>query len=145
MIVYLVNFIFNFGFPSLRIRKFLSNSLFDFSANLDPNWVIFYSVDLSLSSLSKSIKIISHLNSSSHLIKFQKISQNSLISPWNRPLFTTILLNSWLFDKFGEFGINFDTNWCVINDCIDSFHYTRQGGPENTQPKGMIGRERRNS
>ena len=57
MIVDLVNFIFNFRFLFLRVWKFLSNFLFDFSANLDPNRVIFDSVDLSLSSLSKYIKI----------------------------------------------------------------------------------------
>ena len=56
-IINLANFIFNFGFLSLRARKFLSNLLFDFFANLDPNRVIFDSVDFSLSSLSKSIKI----------------------------------------------------------------------------------------
>ena len=55
-IVDLVNFIFNIGFLSLCVRKFLSNSLLDFSANLDPNRVIFYSLDSSLSSLSKYIK-----------------------------------------------------------------------------------------
>ena len=64
---------------------------------------------------------MSHLNSSSDLIEFQKISQNCLISPWIRPLLTTILFNSWLFDKISEFGINIDTNWCVINDRINSF------------------------
>ena len=56
-IVDLVNFAFNFGFLSLHVQKFLSNSLFDFSVNLDPNPVIFYSVDSYLSSISKSIKI----------------------------------------------------------------------------------------
>ena len=56
-IVDLVNFIFNFGFLSLDVQKFLSNLLFDFSTNLDPNLVIFSFVNSSLSSLSKSIKI----------------------------------------------------------------------------------------
>ena len=56
MIIDLVNFIFNFRFLSLRVPKFLSNLFLDFSANLDPNRVIFYSVELSLSFLSKFIK-----------------------------------------------------------------------------------------
>ena len=50
----------------------------DFCANLDPNSVIFYSVDLPSSSLSKYIKIISHLISSSDLIEFQRIPQKYL-------------------------------------------------------------------
>ena len=37
----------------MRVRKFLSNSFIDFSANLDPNRVIFDLVDSSLSYLSK--------------------------------------------------------------------------------------------
>ena len=41
-IVDLANFVFNFLFLSLRVQKFLSNSLIDFSANLDPNLVILY-------------------------------------------------------------------------------------------------------
>ena len=69
-IVDLVNFIFNFRFLSLLVWKFLSNSLFDF-------------VDSSLSSLSKSIKmLISHLNLSSDLIKFQKIPHKYFNSLW---------------------------------------------------------------
>ena len=47
MIIDLVNFVFNFEFLSLHVQKFLSNSLIDFSANLDPNRVIFYSLNLS--------------------------------------------------------------------------------------------------
>ena len=71
----LVNFIFNLGFLPLRVQKFLPNLLFDFSANLDPNRVIFYSVDSSLSSLSKSIKIP---NFSPHfIIQFDQISKNT--------------------------------------------------------------------
>ena len=53
-IVDLVNLVSNFRFLSLRVRKFIPNSLFDFSANLEPSRVIFYSVDSSLSSLSKN-------------------------------------------------------------------------------------------
>ena len=48
--------------------------------DLDSNQVIFDSVDLYLSSLSKCIKsLISHLNSSSDLIKFQEHLENTLI------------------------------------------------------------------
>ena len=71
--------------------------------------------------ISKSLISIHILTS--NLTKFQKIIQNYLNSPWILPLFTTILLNSWLFDKIGEFGINFDTNWCVFNDRINSFRH----------------------
>ena len=71
-----------------------------------------------------SIFLISHHDSSSDLIEFQKIIWKYHISLWNRPLFTTILLNSWLFDKIGVLGICFDTNWCVINDCINSIRHT---------------------
>ena len=53
-IVDLNNFIFYFEFLSRRVGEFLSNSLIDFSVNLDPNRVIFDSMDSSLSSLSKS-------------------------------------------------------------------------------------------
>ena len=70
------------------------------------------------------IFLISHHDSSSDLIKFQKIIWNYPISPWKRPLFTTILLNLWLFDKITEFGISFDMNWCVINDRFNSFHHS---------------------
>ena len=73
MIVDFFNFIFNFGFLSLHFRKFISNSLIDFSANLDPNRVIFYLMDLSLSSLSKSIKIPN--SSPQFIILFDRISK----------------------------------------------------------------------
>ena len=57
MSIDLVNLVFNFGFLSLQVHKFLSNLLFDFSTNLDPNRVIFDFVDSSLSSLYKSINL----------------------------------------------------------------------------------------
>ena len=67
----LVNFVFNFGFLSLRVWKFLPNLIFDFFANLDPNRVIFDFVDLSLSFLSKiSIYQLSHLDSFFDLSEF---------------------------------------------------------------------------
>ena len=48
--------------------------------NLNPNRVIFYSVDLSLSNLSKFIKsLISHVNSSFDLIEFEEYLENTLI------------------------------------------------------------------
>ena len=45
------------------------------------------------------ISLISHNDSLFDLIEFQKIIWNYHNSPLNRPLFTTMLLNSWLFDK----------------------------------------------
>ena len=57
----------------------------------------------------------------SDLIEFLKILQKSLNSPYIRPLFTTMLFNSRLFHKIGEFGINFDMNSGVFNDHINSF------------------------
>ena len=73
-IVDLVNFVFNFGFISLRVRKFLSNLLIDFSTNLDPNQVIFYSVDSSLNSLSKSINFPNF--SPQFIVRFDQISKD---------------------------------------------------------------------
>ena len=83
MIVDLVNLVFNFEFLSLRVRKFLPNSLFDFSANLDRNQVIFDFVDSSLSSHSKYVKIPNF--SPEFIVGFGQISKdlsNSLISSW---------------------------------------------------------------
>ena len=68
------NFRFYFGFLSLRAQTFLSNSLINFSTSLDPNRVIFYSVDLSLSSLSKSINFPSL--SPQFIIRFDRISKD---------------------------------------------------------------------
>ena len=54
--------------------KFLSNLLINFSANLDLNYVIFYSVDSPLSYLSKNIKIP---NLSPHfIVQFDQISKS---------------------------------------------------------------------
>ena len=52
-------------FHYLLVQKFLSNLLMDFSMNLDPNFVIFYSVDLPSSYLYENIEI---LNFSPHFI-----------------------------------------------------------------------------
>ena len=72
----LVNFNFNFGFHDCQFRKFLSHSLDDFSANLDPNLMIFDSVNFSLSLLPK---IISFPNFSPHfIIRFDLISKDIL-------------------------------------------------------------------
>ena len=101
MIVDLVNFIFYFGFLFLCVQKFLSYSLFDFSANLDPNQVIFDSMDSSLilfPNLSKYL--ISHQILLSDLIELQKISQKSLISPWIRPYSALYFLICDNFIKF---------------------------------------------
>ena len=78
----------------------------DFFANLDPNQVIFYAVDFSLSFFLKISKsLIFHLNSSFDLIKFQEALLKYLNSVWIRPLFTIILSNVLLFLKIGEGGI----------------------------------------
>ena len=74
------------------------------------------------------------------IVWFDQISKDHLKfsnSSWDWPLFTTILLNSWLFDKIGEFGISFDTNWCVINDCIDSFHQRRRWNGDGNRRKHL--------
>ena len=70
----LVNCIYNFKFLTLLVQKFLPNLLFDFSSNLDPNQVIFDSVDSSLSSLSKSIKIPNF--SPQFIVQFDWISKD---------------------------------------------------------------------
>ena len=59
----------------------------------------------------------------SDLTEFQNIPRNYLNSQWIRLLFTTILLNSWLFDKIGEFGNCFDSWPCVFNDFAVSIRY----------------------
>ena len=58
-------------------------------------WVLFPNVLKSL---------ISPLNSSSDLIKFQRIPKNYLYTRWIRPLFTSILFNLWLTFKICDFG-----------------------------------------
>ena len=60
--------------------------------------------------------LISHLNSSSNLTKFQKISRKYLNSLWIQPLFTIIPFNSLLIPQIGKFGIIFDTRPCEIDD-----------------------------
>ena len=102
---------------SSRFRKFLPTSIFDFSVITNPNRVIFDSTDRSLSLLSKNtFSLISHLNSSSNLTKFQNISQKYLNSLWIQPVFTIIPLNSLLIPQIGKFGIIFDTRPCEIDD-----------------------------
>ena len=68
-------FRFYFKFLSLRVQKSLPNLFFDFSANIDPNRVIFYSVASSLSYLSKSIKIPNF--SPQFIVWFDQISKNT--------------------------------------------------------------------
>ena len=83
----------------------------------NPNQAIFDSTDRSLSYLSKTLfSLISHLNSSSNLTKFQNISQKYLNSLWIRPLFTIIPFNSLLIPQIGKFGIIFDMRQCEIDD-----------------------------
>ena len=100
-----------------NVRNFLSTSIFDFSAKSSPNSMILDSVDSFWSYLSKSkFSLISHLNSSSNLTKFQKISRKYLNSLWIRPLFTIIPFNSLLIPQFGKFGIIFDAIPHEIDD-----------------------------
>ena len=66
--------------------------------------------------LNPPFSLISHLNSSSNLTKFQKISRKYLNSLWIRPVFTIIPLNSLLIPQIGKFGIIFDTRPCEIDD-----------------------------
>ena len=70
-------------------------------------------------------KMISHLNSSSNLIHFKKISKKYLISLWIRPLFTIIPFNSIHFYQIGKLRNIFDTRPCEINDLtVSSHHFT---------------------
>ena len=81
------------------------------------NQAIFDSTDRSLSYLSKNpFSLISHLNSSSNLTKFQKISRKYLNSLWIRPLFTIIPLNSLLIPQIVKFGLIFDAIPREIDD-----------------------------
>ena len=92
--------------------------------NLDPNYVIFNFVDSMLSSLSKYIKIPNFLAHfieilNFNLIKFQRIHRKYHNSPWIRPIFISILSNSRLIFKIGEFGNCFDACSRVFNDLVD--------------------------
>ena len=62
-------------FRDLLVQKFLSDSLVNYSANLDPNSVIFYSVDLPSSSLSYYIK--THNFSPHFIVRFHQILKNT--------------------------------------------------------------------
>ena len=69
-----------FVFCYLFVLKFLSDSLIDFSANLDPKYVIFDSMDSPSSYISKIFKsLISYLISLSNLIEFQRIHKDTVI------------------------------------------------------------------
>ena len=67
-----------FVFRSLRVPKFLPNLLVDFFVNLDPNSVIFYSVDLSSSYISKNIEI-TNLSPQFIIRVFKEFFKNILI------------------------------------------------------------------
>ena len=70
--------------------------------------------------------LISHLNSSSNLTKFQKISQKYLNSLWIRPVFTIIPFNSLLIPQIGKFGIIFDAIPHEIDDlAVSSRQYAQ--------------------
>ena len=65
---------------------------------------------------------ISHLNSSSDLIKILRIPRKYLSSPWILPLFNCVLSNSLLFIKIGEFITCFSISPRVFNDHVDLSH-----------------------
>ena len=66
------------------------------------------------------------INSSSYLIKFEEIIINFLNSPWIRPLFTIIPLNSRYFHQIGKFGLCFDMRPYEIDELAVS---SRQMAP----------------
>ena len=66
--------------------------------------------------LNQPFSLISHLNLSSNLTKFQKISRKYLNSLWIRPLFTTIPFNSLLIPQIGKLGLIFDAIPHEIDD-----------------------------
>ena len=74
-------------------------------------WILFEVIFL-----NPLFSLISHLNSSSNLTKFQKISQKYLDSLWIRPLFTIIPFNSLLIPQIGKFGLIFDAIPHEIDD-----------------------------
>ena len=76
--------------------------------------------------LKTPFSLISHLNSSSNLTKFQKISRKYLNSLWIRPLFTIIPLNSLLIPQIGKFGLYFwhETVWNRRPRCLISTTHT---------------------
>ena len=84
--------------------------------------MIFDSLDFSWSILSKKFKsLISHLNSSSDLIIFQRFLKKFSHYPWIQPLLTIILINLQLNHKISEYGNLFDTKKCVFNNRIKLF------------------------
>ena len=69
---------------------------------------------------------ISSIDFSSDLIKFEEYVKKFLNSPWIRPIFTIIPLNSSEFPKIGKFGIIFDAIPLEIDDLAVS---SRQMAP----------------
>ena len=92
----------------------------------NPNRAIFDSTDRSLIIFLRTpFSLISHLNSSSNLTKFQKISRKYLNSLWIRCLFTIIPFNSLSIPQISKFGIIFDTRPCEIDDLTVSSRQPR--------------------
>ena len=94
--------------------------LFDFTTNFDLNRVMFDSVDSSLIIfLNLSNLLISHLNSSSDLIKFEEIPKKYCgFDPYS-PLY------HFIHDyniKLVSLELVFDTYLHVFNDHVDSSH-----------------------
>ena len=85
--------------------------------------MIFYSVDSSWSLISKNNNFTKF--SRQFVIRFDQILRIPKKYPkfsWIRHLFIIILINSWFNLKFGKFDIYFDSNSCVFNDRVNSYH-----------------------
>ena len=66
--------------------------------------------------------LISHLKSSSDLIKFEEYLKDSTIFSWIRPIFIIILIKSWLKLKICEFGNCCGMHSWGFNDCMETYH-----------------------
>ena len=84
--------------------------------------MIFYSVEFSWSSISKSTIFPNFYHQFIvRFDQFEEIIKNFPNSLWIQPIFTIIPLNSRYFHKIGKFGIIYDTRPCAIDDLAVSF------------------------
>ena len=89
-------------FLSLLEQIFLLILLLDFSTNTNPNWAIMILwICFGVLFLKTLKSLISHLNYSSDFMEFQKNLKKYPNSLWIWPLFTNILVNSWLNLQIG--------------------------------------------
>ena len=120
-----LQFKFNFSLISICVLRD-SENFFPLPYLISPwlliqiEWFLIPRIDLWVFFLKTPFSLISHLNSSSNLTKFQKISRKYLNSLWIQPVFTIIPLNSLLIPQTGKFGIIFDTRPCEIDDLVVS-------------------------